>query len=283
MSLSVTSANPLSQSLLDPAGTGQTGGPAGGQRAGADGSSNQNAVSIGQNGALDLSAVDTVALNLNRATAIADVAIGAGQSVAGLLTQLKAQATSAEDSSLDPTARQGLNDTFKALLGQIGQTVAQASFDGVNLVNGQAATGLNLQTGPGGPAALTLASQDLSLGGPVVTLETTASLGTPDAAASALGGVDASLSNLEQALTALTDQANQIVSHGAIVNRLSGALRAQTQASGQRQQRWGAAAGAPDPAGVEHPAATDRQPGAAAGFVVVPLARRVHPALLEGE
>lgn len=228
MSISVTGANPLSQSLLDPTGPNQAGAPADQQATGGGAAA---AVSIGTGGAgLDLSAVDSVALGLNRATAIADVAIGAGQAVAGLLAQIKDQANAAENPALDPAARAGLNADFRSELAQIAQTVSQAEFDGVNLVNGQPQAGLKLPTGPDGGPALTLSAQDLSLGGPVITLGAAASLGTASAAASALADASDSLSNLDQALATLNDQAGQIATQGAIVNRLSGALQAQAAA-----------------------------------------------------
>ncbi|HLI65515.1 MAG TPA: flagellin [Caulobacteraceae bacterium] len=229
MSITVTGANPLSQSLLDPAGPGQTSGPAATQPT--DAGQAPAAVAIGRNGGLDLSVVDSVAFSLNRATAIADVAIGAGQQVAGLLAQMKEQATAAGDPALDAASRAGLNTDFKAELAQIAQTVGQAEFDGVNLLKGEGHAGLKLPTGADGGPTLTLSAQDLSLGGPAITFGATASLGTASAAGAALADVSDSLSNVERALAALNDQAGQIAAHGAIINRLSDALSTQTAAN----------------------------------------------------
>jgi flagellin len=195
---------------------------AGGQ--GAAPASSTAAVTLGQNGSLDLSAVDADAMSLNRAASIADLAVGAGQSVASLLATLKDQATAAQNPSLDPGARQALNTDFKAVLGQIASTVNQASFEGVNLLDGQAPAGLNLPAGAG--AGLSLSPQNLTLGGPVVTLGSTSSLGTPTAAAAALADISTSLDNIQAALDALSTQANQVSAHSSILNQLTGVLQA---------------------------------------------------------
>ena len=232
MALGVNTTIPITPTLTDLVGAGQGGaGAAGPPGVGASASSTSGsaAVAIGQNGALDLNSVDALALSLNRATGIADVAIGAGQTVQGLLAHLQADAGAAQDPALDASSRDALNADFKARLGQIGATIDAASFDGVNLVNGQPSAGLKLPDAAGG--GLTLSAQDLSLGGPIVTVGATASLGTAGAAASALGDVSTSLANLQAALDALTGEAGQIAAHGAIVNRLSGALQAQTEAN----------------------------------------------------
>jgi len=234
LSISVNTTNPILAALQDLNSAGQPAGDAslidGPGSSGTSDSATAGAVNIGQGGSLDLSAVDADAMSLNRATSIADLAVDAGQSVASLLATLKDQATAAVDPSLDPTARQTLNGDFKSVLGQIASTVAQASFDGVNLLDGESLAGLNLPASAG--AGLSLSAQNLTLGGPIVTLAATSSLGTPSAAASALADVTNSLSNIETALKALSDQASQISAHGSILGQLSGALQAGTTANG---------------------------------------------------
>jgi len=231
LSISVNTTNPILAALQDLNTAGQPAADASlidGPGSGASDSATAGAVNIGQGGSLDLSTVDADAMSLNRATSIADLAVGAGQSVASLLATLKDQATAAQDPSLDPTARQTLNGDFKSVLGQIASTVDQASFDGVNLLDGDSPSGLSLPASAG----VSLSAQNLTLGGPIVTLAATASLGTPSAAASALADVTNSLSNIETALNALSDQASQISAHGSILDQLSGALQAGTTANG---------------------------------------------------
>lgn len=224
MSINLNPNSPILAALQDLNNSGQSSSDAGligGQSATSTSSTaSTSAVTLGQNGSLDLSAMDADAMSANRSASIADVAVGAGQSVASLLGKLKDEATAAQNPSLDPTTRQTLNTDYASTLSQIASTVAGASFDGVNLVDGQPTAGVT--AGAGGTS---LTSQNLSLGGPVVTLAATSSLGTPTAATSALSDITNSLSNLETALNALSDQANQVSAHSAVLNQFTGVLQ----------------------------------------------------------
>ncbi len=224
MSITLNTTSPVLAALQDLNTSGQPAADAGQAGGQAPSGTSGAAVTVGQNGSLDLSAVDADAMSLNRAASIADLALGAGQSVAGLLAALKDQATAARNPALDTTDRQALDGDFKAVLGQIASTVSQASFDGVNLLDGQAQTGLNLSAGAGG--GLSLSAQNLSLGGPVVTLAATSSLGRPTAATAALADITSSLANIETALNALSNQANRVSAHSAVLNQLTGVLQA---------------------------------------------------------
>src|ERR1700679_1732892 len=84
----------------------------------------------------DLAGYFAVTDSLNRGTSAVDVAMSAGQSISDLLIQMKQQALSASDSSLDTASRQSMNANFQALLGQITTIVTNAVFNGFNLVNG---------------------------------------------------------------------------------------------------------------------------------------------------
>lgn len=221
MAISVNGAGPVSQALQDLGTPGQGASTAkdGPASAASEGQAT-SAVAIGQNGRLDLTTVDAIALGLNSAAGIADLALGAGQTVAGLLSTLRGQAAAGQDPALEPEARQALNRDFGSALDQIAAAVQQASFDGVNLVNGATAGSLKI---PGGGS---LTPQDLTLGGPIVSVPPTASLGSPDAASLALLDVGNSLGALDTALGTLAQQAGLISAHGAIVGQLSNALKA---------------------------------------------------------
>ncbi len=220
MAISVSGAGPISPALQDLNSPGQGAASGGASPSQLDGEGTPSAaVAIGQNGSLDVGTVDALALGLNSAAGIADLAIGAGKTVAGLLTTLQGQATAAQEPSLDPAARGALSAGFTATLAQITTTVQQASFDGVNLLDGTSG-GLKI---PGGGS---LTPQDLTLGGPVLVLSPTTTLGAAGAAAQALADVNTSATNLDQAMGALADQASQISAHGAIVGQLSTALKA---------------------------------------------------------
>jgi len=220
LAISVNGASLVTPPLPDltPPSQGAAGG-ADGAATPADDGAQPSSVAIGQAGRLDVSTVDALAVGLNAAAGIADFAIAAGQSVAGLLSTLKQQAATGEDPTLDPSARQGLNADFQAALAQIAQTVGLASFGGVNLLDGSSTGGVRI---PGGGS---LTPQNLTLGGPILTVGASANLDSPTAAATALGDVSNSIDNLGAALSALSQQAGQISAHGAIVDQLSSALK----------------------------------------------------------
>jgi flagellin len=182
--------------------------------------------SIAQSQQQEITGLDAVTQSLNRATSLSDVATAAGQSVLNLLNQLKQKALSASETSLDATSRQALDSDFKNLLGQIAGTVNSATFDGANLLNGSSAGNLSVLAAGDGSAFLTLTSTDLSLGGSVITLASTASLGSTTAASTALSQLDSSLSNLTDALANLGAQADQISAHTTFVAQLSDTLQA---------------------------------------------------------
>jgi flagellin len=181
--------------------------------------------SIAQNQQQEVNGLDAVVKSLNRATSISDVAAAAGQTVVNLLNQLKQEALSATESSMDASSRQAMNNNFKNLIGRIASTVNSASFDGANLLNGSSSGNLSVLASADGASFLTLTSTDLSLGGSVVTLSTTSSLGSSTAAATALTQLNSSLANVIDSLANLGVQADQISAHTSFVGQLSDTLQ----------------------------------------------------------
>ena len=102
----------------------------------ADAQDNGAVFAIAQNMRGDVAGYSAVSGSLSRATSSVDVALSAGQSISDLLIQMKSQALSASNSSLDTASRQALNENFQALLGQIKSVVTNAQFNGVNLIDG---------------------------------------------------------------------------------------------------------------------------------------------------
>mgnify|MGYP001023340231 CR=1 FL=1 len=72
--------------------------------------------------------------------------------------------------------------------------------------------------------SITLATQDLSLGGSILTLASTASIGTATVAASMMVLLEASIANVNQALGNLGAQAKQIEAHTTFVSKLTDTL-----------------------------------------------------------
>ena len=122
--------------------------------------------------------------SLNRATSTSDVAMSAGEQVSDLLTQMKAKALAASDTSLDSTSRASLNQDFKSLLSQITTVVSNASFNGVNMINTGGTTVYALANDTGS-SKITVAAENLAVGGTNVTIATTASFATAAATPSA--------------------------------------------------------------------------------------------------
>src|SRR5665213_2437763 len=114
-------------------------------------------------------ALDSVNDSLNRAQSTIDVAMSAGQQVSDLLTQMKAKVLAASDTSLDATSRTALNEDFKSLRDQIAKVVSNADFNGINMVK-SAGTTLYALANDTGSSKITVANEDLSLGGANVTL-----------------------------------------------------------------------------------------------------------------
>ena len=174
---------------------------------------------IAESGAQALSAdsLGTVTAGLDRAASITDAALAAGQTVSGLLDQMKTLVSGGDGAS-----GAGVNKDFASLVSQLSAAVSGAGFDGVNLLDGSAGSSVTISSGPGG--AVTLAAQNLTLGGPVITVGAASTVSTQTSAAEVLAGIDASMANLSTAMGQISDQSRQIQAHAAFVSRLSDVL-----------------------------------------------------------
>jgi flagellin len=182
------------------------------------------ATAQGQKSAIDgLAAVTT---SLNRATSISDVALGAGQSVLDLLSQLKTRALSASDPQLQTADRAALNTDFAGLLKRVSDTIAAASFDGVNLLDGSQSAAMKFLANADASQTVTLSAPNLSLGGAMVTFGSTASITTAAAASALIAQIDASITNVTSAMADVGGQAKLISNHIQLVQNLSGVLEA---------------------------------------------------------
>jgi len=178
---------------------------------------------IAQGERATVGALDSVKSSLQNGQSVIDVANSAGTTVSNLLTQLQQKALAATDSSLDTASRASLNSDFVSLRNQITSTVANASFNGVNLLNGSV-TSITSLANAQGTSVLTTAGENLSLGGTIVTLAATATISTTTAAASALSAVEASLSNVDNALASLGTSSSALDTHLNFVSNLQDTL-----------------------------------------------------------
>lgn len=185
---------------------------------------NASIYAIAQKQRASVSALGAVTDSLNRATSIADVASAAGQTISDILNNMKQKVVAAMDPSLDTTSRGLLNADYKSLLRQVAQVIQTANFDGANILDGSLAAGLSFIANSDANAFVTLATQNMSLGGSIITMASTSSINTVTNATAVLPLLQASIVNVNSALANIGAQANQVTSHNKFVSKLADAL-----------------------------------------------------------
>jgi flagellin len=172
-----------------------------------------------------VSSLDAVKDSLSRATSVVDVASSAGSGVSDLLTQLKEKALAASDTSLDTTSRNALKADFNSIRDQITKTLSNASFNGINLVDGSKSqiTALANATGKN---SITVAGQNLSLNGSIVTLKTDSTFSTATSANNLLTTIDTSINNVSASLAKLGTVSKALDNHLTFVGKLQDSITA---------------------------------------------------------
>jgi len=166
----------------------------------------------------NLAGLSAVQSSIDRAQGSIDVAIAAGEAVSDLLLQMKEKAVAAKDSGLDATSRGALNDEFNELRKQVTTIVDNASFNGVNAVKTDAVVAV---LNDDASKTLTVAVQNLSLGGSIVTLAATESINTQDLASVALAKIEASITNVGKSLAKFGAGSNRLSIQKSFVTKLS--------------------------------------------------------------
>lgn len=172
----------------------------------------------------DIRALDAVQSGLERATTIGDVALAAGEAISDLLVQMREKAVAAMDPSLDTFSRAAYDSDFKSLLDQIQVIIENAEFDGANLINGSITNGIEFLADADATRTVTLKSQDMTFGGTIMTLASTASLGTVTFATAVATTIQTSLDNVNQALANLGSDTKKLEAHGTFVGKLMDSL-----------------------------------------------------------
>jgi flagellin len=176
---------------------------------------------IAQNMRGDVGAYRAVSQSLNRGQSIVDVALAAGTAISDLIVQMKEKALAAVDASLDATSRTALNADFVSLRNQIASIVTNASFNGTNIIN--TGTGFTTLANASGSARLTVSAENMSLGGTVVTIATGADLASIANASTTLGQINASLTNVNNALARLGTMSKRLEIHDGFIGKISDA------------------------------------------------------------
>jgi flagellin len=184
---------------------------------------NGSAYAIAQTQRAQVSSLDAVKDSLSRGVSVVDVSMSAGSAVSDMLTQLKEKALAASDTSLDTTSRTALKNDFESIRDQIKKTVDNASFNGINLINGDNGS-ISALANSGGTSTITVAGQDMSVGGSIVTLSSGATFATASAAGALLATIDSSISNVSASLAKLGTSSKALENHSTFVGKLQDSI-----------------------------------------------------------
>jgi len=182
---------------------------------------------IAQNQRAASGSLDAVKDSLQRSASTVDVAIAGGTAVSDLLLQMKQKALAASDSSLDQASRDALNQDFISLRDQIGKSVSNATFNGVNMIQSGGTTIAALANDTGS-SKITVQAQDLSLGGAALTanLTSTSTIGTMTQASAMIGFIGTAIQNVSTALSNLGTGSKALASHLTFVGKLQDSIDA---------------------------------------------------------
>jgi len=164
--------------------------------------------------------------SLQRSQSTLDVALAAGGSVSDLLLQMKEKALAASDTTLDTAGRSALNEDFKALRDQLAKTVANADFNGTNMIK---SGGINIAAlaNATGTSKITVAAQNLALGGANLTsITATSSIGTSTAgtAQTMIATVNTAIGKVSTALAKLGTGSKALDLHLNFIMKLQDTL-----------------------------------------------------------
>jgi flagellin len=179
---------------------------------------------IAQGMRAESSSLNAVKDSLSRGQSTIDVAMAAGESISDLLTQMKEKALAASDTSLDTTSRAALNEDFVSLRDQIGKVVTNAAFNGINLLDGTGTVAALANSDAS--STLTVAGQDMSLGGSIVSVGSTDSVGTVTTASSMLTTIQDSIDAVSTALGKLGTGSKSLDTHLTFIGKLQDTLDA---------------------------------------------------------
>jgi flagellin len=178
---------------------------------------------IAQNQRAQVMSLDSVKDSLSRGQSALDVAISAGTSISDLLVQMKAKALAASDKGLDSTSRAALNNDFQALRDQVTTIVTNADFNGTNMIKSGGTTIYALANADGS-SKITVAAEDLSLGGANVSVASTDTIGTATTASTMIATLQTSIDQVSAALAKLGTGSKALDNHQTFISTLQDTL-----------------------------------------------------------
>jgi flagellin len=184
---------------------------------------NGGVFAIAQSMRADVAGYKAVSNSIDLAVSTVDVALAAGEALSDILVEMKEKALAGADSSLDSASRTALNADFGALRDQLKTIIANADFNGTNLIDGST-TGISALANADGSNNITVADEDLSLSGSIITIATNAAFTTATQADNIASQIGTSLDNLSASLARLGTGSKSLEIHKTFVGKLSDAL-----------------------------------------------------------
>lgn len=179
---------------------------------------------LAQNQRADLASIETVQQGLSIGTSAVDVALAAGESISDVLVELKQVASQAADPTLSAANRQILQEQFVSLRDQITRLVDSANIGGRNLI-AAGAPDLTVIASTDGADSITVAAQDLSIGGGIVDIDAGATpLADAAAAQTEIGNIQTAIDSLSAALGRLGAGSQALTLQDRLLSRISDAL-----------------------------------------------------------
>jgi flagellin len=188
---------------------------------------NSAVFAIAQNLRADQSGLNAVKSSLDNASSVLDVTLAAGEAVSDILNQMKEKATAAADPSIDDNSRTALNNDLQALSKQITTIVTNATFNGVNILDGATSTdGVKaLVSGDlnssGKIQTITVAAQNITVSGLAVD---SLSIASAAGAESAMAAIDSAATTLNTAMASIGSGAKAVEAQRIFVDKLSNAI-----------------------------------------------------------
>jgi flagellin len=148
--------------------------------------------------------------SLSQGASLTDAAGAAAQSLGALLKEIQQTAKAAAEPSLTSASRQDLSRQFASQISGFSSLLASAQINGQNLLNGSLTANPTFALSGGG--TVTVQTENLTLGGPLVSLTASASVSTASTAATTASLAGLSLTSVQAAIGRIYDQSDQISS-----------------------------------------------------------------------
>ncbi len=197
-------------------------------------SDNPAIFAIAQQQRAELSSVESIQQSLRLGQSTVDVASAAGQQISDILVELRSVAVQAADTSITDETRDILSERFVSLREQITRIVDSAEVGGRNLI-ASGANDLSLVASTDGATQISVAAQDLSIGGGNITISTDADPFAGDAAATPpvtpaeaaqaqIAAIETSIANVTNALARLGNGSQSLELQETLLSRVSDSL-----------------------------------------------------------